>query len=185
MSVPVRVFECNKCEQAWSLTRLLGRFMYLHKNKEIPLECECGWCYSCKSMQPIEDFSDLPELPVKLEELHNRLNALPGLVPFEFFFDIFPNVRRDRQNERDRERSSIALKISNYSYRLEFLKERQGAESCLTCGSKGVLIFPDRDPKDFKHPNCGGELVLKKRNYRVMMILKNKLYDIDGAFLHN
>lgn len=191
MSVPHANITCNKCDFASNTLVANGLYYYIDGTEKYDLRSQIGWCQECKTLVPMEDFSDAEECR---EEIIRSYSLIESSIHKPLRLLISGNRRGI---------SKISLdKILESSKRLYVISARKGTERCLTCGSYNVKPFDgdcelELDRRNFVytgvkrtgfvHPECGGELIATGSPARFSYRYEEKLYALDGTKLpeHN
>jgi hypothetical protein len=179
MSMPSIIFKCSECAHTGSTTVIWGDFSYIDGTQDFPLERCIGWCHGCDAFAPIEDFSDEEQLICRLADLTEEVTSIRK-KPVLFFLTGSAKHRRDRLLEE----------LSVISHRLRLIRDREGAEKCLYCGSSSVKAFdgrcgtydeiPNEQPTGFMHPGCGGEFIASRNPMRLSLVFSPNYYSVEG-----
>lgn len=177
MSMPVQItISCSLCDFSTSEMIIWGYYRYMiSENVFHNISRAYGWCYSCKNIEPVEDFPNKQELEKELEVLNNkskRWNALTGF-------------------KSNRAIETVDKEIKKIQEWLPFLNLRKDPPRCLTCGSTDIVKIGVPHVKEgetfqltFTHPNCGGTFTVSNKKddsaIRFCMSFPPKLYDING-----
>lgn len=181
MSIPVMHYYCKNCgydQKNDTIPR--GRKEYLLPDgSTLPLSWNIGWCEDCGGIAAVEVLSREAH-ERKYREAIDILDQMPGRPErrwWQLHWHLFTGLWRDRieqwewrikWNEKQA-REAIAL--------IELLDARSRPPRCLQCGSERIIapvfVYPDNleEPQWpqktlIHHPTCGGEIWLRRGNYR-------------------
>jgi len=187
MSMPFINLDCDKCDFHGSSMTTWGDFRYIANKSELNINRLLGWCFNCKKLAPVEDFSDIDEVIAEIGELTTDLKS-----DYEKWLSyLFLILTRKHTVYRINE-------ISDLTKRLHLIRQRKGSEKCLTCGSENIKIFDGDYSLEYEvmegvfqgtkhtgfiHPECGGEIIASSNAMRLNMKFTPQCYNFDGSVI--
>ena len=200
MSGPFKILTCSKCSYQTSDLMLRGHFQYcLSDGRTCGVSRALGWCAECREVRPVEvlgidesDHHDRADASAKLAELRK-----PGLI--KALFRKSESAQRRIQYWHNRVQDLVQeIEVKGLVY-----GQRRSPPRCLTCGSTQVSQLPEFPPLEaphpcgnvagqmrspptkigFRHPDCGGEILVQPSEAWVRIRIKLRRYDIDGRLL--
>lgn len=202
MSMPHLDFSCTACNYASTSLSLHGRRYYKLDKEFFHADYQIGWCFSCKSLSPIElmpEQSVLQQKQLEVAELRIKLEKMESRPKRELSW-LQKLMGQKEKNEEASEKLDPFVKsriekleeeIASSTVLLKLFKNRKSPIRCLNCGSdKHLYLNTDEwrrfyeltkpEPIGLKHPFCGGELLARCSEVRFHMKLKKFIYDFDG-----
>lgn len=181
--MPEAKFVCTKCDDLTG--RLHGprrntRYFY-YGDIDLPMEWKLGYCPNCDKIGRLKEYvpseAELSQRRVQL--LVNYTKEVAGL--FNFLARFFSSYARRRKKDYFKE-------IKELSLLEEFLDNRREDEFCYDCGSRNVvsldfkstleygqtMYYQGEQDIGFKHPGCGGDVILKAMDMRFMYAWPDK-----------
>ncbi len=186
MSMPVSHFHCTQCDFKESALVLWGDLRYiLPDSTEFRLDRTGGWCHSCGSVRPIEDFSRKEDVGEKIGALLAELATLD-----EFgFYGLVSVVTGERRRTRRR----LQRDLEKAWAKSRFLETAKRSPRCLECGSQHVesIVIPEipldgtKSCDAFAHPQCGGYIFRRQdeSGLRLQMSFTPIYYNLEGYSL--
>lgn len=187
MSIPSKVYFCEKCDYTSSNLSLWAEYnYYLINDTKVTLKKELHWCVDCNKFTPCESFEDLESVESKIAETIDMLNKYDKPLKLITSF-IIPSVRWNKQ--------FLMNSLLDHIERVKLIKLRKGSERCLCCGSQNLIPFEDNaklipktwpesysgnEPTGFVHPNCGGRIRARSSNSRFTLSISEVAYNQDG-----
>lgn len=184
MSMPFKIIKCDTCDYEAHSSCIWGNFDYVDPDgTQFDVNRTYGWCYSCQDIRPIEDLSDEEQLEDGINTNFQKIADIKSSDLLGRFLQLL--------GKNGWQISNLKEDIKNNQRRLEFLHERKSPPKCLTCSSTDIkrLNLPNTQGSniekitEFKHPNCGGHLLVKNSEWMVNVALSTKEYDLNGHFL--
>lgn len=177
MSVGTVIIECDECGASFSRGVLYGEFWYVMPNgMRFPLDRTLGWCNHCALMVAIEDFA-CESAKSEIRKFEGWKRDAEGK-----FLNRLVGSNRGRIAEFDAELALLRSKVAFLSKRTE--------PKCLDCGSADVVQLPhppwptevgQEVPAGWRHPGCGGRMVVKALPGRLHFSYPERLYDENGV----
>jgi hypothetical protein len=169
--MPVILFSCTHCDFEQSDVKTWGcREYVLEDGVRIVMPSRLGWCHACNGLVAVEDIS----VKARQEELEKAQKEFANLSMWAF------RMRRILQRE-----------IVDLQDILLLQQQREESARCLDCGSTDI-DFPSKQPVseengsgalfklNFLHPSCGGTLVAKMSDMRLVLQQTVKRYTPNG-----
>lgn len=176
--------------------------------QEIDVEETLGWCFACKKMRMVEDFSnksllsELEEVRQKMAQSEAQLNTskleyekqmakYEARVRFNFTLAkvfLTPLWKCFIKPPQNNETSSFQKLLDFLSQKerkilggIKYYQTRKSPRKCLACGSVKI----EEMSKDMFHPGCGGSFILierYERNTRIRITVSpsRAIYDSEG-----
>lgn len=184
MSMPFKTITCDTCDFTANTTSLWGRFDYVAPNgTRLDVNRTYGWCYNCQDIRAIEDLSDEEKLKNDIDTNTKKIAAIRNTSTLGRLLQM---LGKDRWLI-----NSLNKDIENNKRRLIFLHERKTPPKCLTCSGTDIIRIniPTTQGSniekitEFKHPNCGGHLLVKNSEWMVNVARSTKEYNLNGQLL--
>lgn len=185
MSVPWTEIWCDACNFKSTSLRILGDFVYefgASESDAVYVNSVAGWCGRCANIEAMEDLTgdwrQVQGLDRKVadqqRDSRSFLSRVFGLGRSRVDMPL-ADTRDDAENLR---RFAVVL------------QERVSPPRCLRCGSPDVapLLLPSpRESEvyqlEIRHPECGGNLLMRSLRDRFALNLLRRVYDTEGNFL--
>lgn len=184
MSMPYKTISCDTCDFKTSTTCLWGNFDYVAPNgTKLNINRTYGWFYDCQDIRAIEDLSDADKLK---NDIETDIKKIDDIRKTDLIGKILQFLGKDKWRI-----NSLKEDIETNQRRLEFLHERKTPSKCLVCSSAEIQIIHIPDPQgdnvdkisEFRHQNCGGNLLVHNSKWWINAALPLREYDLDGIFI--
>jgi len=209
MSMPYLIFSCSRCDYSESDLFMNGRFSYKAPSSLLPISRKFGWCNECIGLSVIEDLPStykIDKLKANVKKLEEQITELSDrLMESRSWFKKLFNISITPPSEISTLKWQCDINettIRASQQLLSLLEFRTSQPRCLKCGSMDNIILPElpkisspdyplfsrEDPRppieiEFKHPDCGGNFLVKFSDVWVSLKHKNRIYDIEGYFI--
>ncbi len=184
MSMTFGEIHCDLCDFRTTTMNIWGWFFYVFPdNYQMWVNRKLGWCYSCKTMQPVETFPELSKLTEIVPYLKAELAKLTGNGILKFLKPYF--------GKNKVEIGLILEEIVKAERFIALLKERKSPPKCLECSGSEIACFdmPEfyekKGPQQilFRHPGCNGQLWIEESDLRLAMQMRSRYYTLEGDFI--
>lgn len=209
MSVPFKVFSCSHCDYESSDLVLRGLFCYQGSFGSLSIERQLGWCQECGQIVAIEDLpnqqkiekehADITEKKQYIEKYLYSMQENRSWIKKLFGLTIKPPSEIESLKS---ECSYMELNLKEKQKALPIMEQRKSPPRCLYCGTVNCFslpklpkipspeypLFSNKDPGPpieigFKHPGCGGNILVRFSEVRLSLGNKHRIYDLEGRFI--
>lgn len=206
MSMPSLSFTCSACDYKGSSMVGWGARSYQCAEGSLYISSTLGWCFGCARLAPLELLHGVS--PGFIESKEKEKIALEAevsecrqhLVANQSWFAkwrkrpvILPdNIKGKAYAVRELEKEISEAKVNQI-----WLARRQSPPRCLTCSSTDIRYLPEQfepagDVKNpgppiaigFKHPECGGDLLVAHCDIWFNVQITPRVYSEEGILLY-
>lgn len=190
MSVADIFLRCERCDLAGFVTGAPLNVAYIIDGLEVPMHVVLGYCPDCDSLGRIMECFNRNDSPVDEELQAARATYQADASKLWYRWFSKSHIQKLEEHIRELEVQQKALEM-----RQKLMTERKGSERCIRCGSPNVssfagMYFLPFDEKegfftgeqrtDFIHPGCGGEVIAKGSEMRVMYRVQTFRFHANG-----
>ncbi|MBE9611033.1 hypothetical protein [Chitinilyticum piscinae] len=203
MSFQTSRYICSACDYTSEVLSLYAQRTYVTPTSKAGVISKIGWCHDCETMKPIEALPTEQELAVLLHTKEARQLQLGRLIETEklqrpFLARVLNlNTRpSDQRYDLEFEVQSLQWQIDRAQAVLGLMTHHRSPPRCLACASTQIeylLLIKSIEshlsddaealPIGFRHPGCGGEMLIRRSDIRWMMKKSTLLYDTEGILL--
>jgi len=211
MSLPFLSFSCSNCEYHATDLVCSGQFSYEGPSGIVSIKKGLGWCNYCSDIVSVEILpsvkraeelkSDIADKMQRINQCRDRLEQSRSWIKKLFKSPVnLPSEIQDLQWQCKYK----SMEMRDEQQRIKLLESRKTPPRCLSCGTTDCLPLPEipqlPEPQyplfssetpgqavkiGFKHPGCGGNLLVEWSDVWVNMKSKHRIYDIEGRFIRS
>ena len=208
MSMPYLIFSCSRCDYSESDLFMSNRFSYKAPSCHLPISRKFGWCNECNGLSAVEDLPSaykIDKLKAKVKKLGEQIAELSErLMESRSWFKKLFNISVAPTSEISSLKWQCDINettIRSCQQLLPLLEFRHSQPRCLKCGSIDNVILPklpqisspdyplcsSKGPAppvktDFRHPGCGGNILVRFSEVWLSLGNKHRIYDLEGRF---
>ena len=203
MSVAPISITCDRCDFRTSSSVNWGEFVYRSGNETAFVTRELGWCEECSSLTPTEVLPTeerIDQLTLQKKEVSRALSRAQEALRAEQWWLArlvrWPLKFSTQVQELKCDLAYAESEVSDAIHAATLLAGRQSGPRCLLCGSENVVqvpglsdamscapALPTQISGEFRHPGCGGALLVWQTGIRLMVSLTRRVFDSEGRLL--
>lgn len=198
MSVESIKIECDTCKFSGSSGVTNGVFAYATPDGSVPIMRNLAWCELCQRIVAAELLPTDADYSAALGKLGSvRKEIVSEVAELQSTKSFLGRLLSRPWSEKLVLLQSSETEIQQHLEDIEQIRKHVNCERksrCLSCGSESIKYLPsfplglgdvwsgavESTPLGMKHPNCGGEFVLKMSGIRLNIRFTEKLYTVDG-----
>jgi hypothetical protein len=171
LSIPFLIFTCDKCNYRENSLIFFGSCLWINKGQMFAFDRELGLCQSCEGIVVMEKF--------------------PNQIDFNRARSLHPSLVGKWVNPINGDKAELMACQKGFPV-LEAVLAKKRSPVCLKCGQSNVQplrLSQGSDIKQserigFKHPACGGELMVKgSGGLRVSLRETTFYFDVYGRLI--
>lgn len=197
MSLPVATYKCTACQLNCREPVTWGYRYYLCATIKVSMSVTTGWCHCCDGIAAIEVLPTAireAELQKEVEVMQMRLNEEHIAPISKTRWWQWRGRKTILQSRLKFEIKWAEERLAEYRLRRATLSNRTSLARCLRCSSENCASLPPHEidyfdpesvpsPVGFKHPGCGGDLLVMYDGTRLSLVMSEKAYDFEGRRL--